>query len=106
MFAFVREEMKMKPRFLISEPLWIISIRRKPVEEGVSELRVNWGPGQDCLADCKEEGVKPEKPTSGKLLLRVFPEVHGKALVAAQASGNNFNQWATEVFQNAVQAGG
>ena len=45
MLAFVCEEMKMKPRFLVSGPLWITSIRRKPVEEGVSELRVNCGPG-------------------------------------------------------------
>jgi len=59
----------------------------------------------DYLADCKAEGVKPEKPASGKLLLRVPPEVHGKALVAAQASGKSLNQWATEVLQGAVRAG-
>lgn len=56
----------------------------------------------DYLAECEEEGVKPEKPASGKLLLRVPPEVHGKALVAAQASGKSLNQWATEVLQSAV----
>lgn len=61
---------------------------------------------EDYLADCKEEGVKPEKPASGKLLLRVPPEVHGRALVAAQASGKSLNQWATEVLQSAVHAGG
>ena len=59
----------------------------------------------DYLADCKAEGVKPEKPASGKLLLRVPPEVHGKALVAAQAAGKSLNQWATEVLQGAVHAG-
>ena len=59
----------------------------------------------DYLADCKAEGVKPEKPASGKLLLRVPPELHGKALVAAQAAGKSLNQWATEVLQGAVHAG-
>ena len=59
----------------------------------------------DYLADCAEERVKPEKPASGKLLLRVPPEVHGKALVAAQASGKSLNQWATEVLQGAVHTG-
>ena len=59
----------------------------------------------DYLADCKAEGVKPEKPASGKLLLRVPPEVHGKALVAAQAAGKSLNQWASEVLQGAVHAG-
>ena len=59
----------------------------------------------DYLADCKAEGVKPEKPASGKLLLRVPPELHGKALVAAQAAGKSLNQWASEVLQGAAHAG-
>ena len=52
------------------------------------------------------DGLAPEKPASGKLLLRVPPEVHGKALVVAQAAGKSLNQWATEVLQRAVKAGG
>ncbi len=59
----------------------------------------------DYLADCKESGIKPEKPASGKLLLRVPPDIHGKALVASQAAGKSLNQWATEVLEQAVQAG-
>jgi len=58
---------------------------------------------KDYLADCKREKVQPEKPASGKLLLRVPPEVHGRALVAAQAAGKSSNQWATEVLQHAVE---
>jgi predicted HicB family RNase H-like nuclease len=57
---------------------------------------------KDYLADCKREGVAPEKPASGKLLLRVPPEVHGRALVAAQSAGKSLNQWASEVLQHAV----
>jgi predicted HicB family RNase H-like nuclease len=49
--------------------------------------------------------VTPERPASGKPLLRVPPEIHGKALVVAQASGKSLNQWATEVLREAVQAG-
>lgn len=58
----------------------------------------------DFLRDCEEQGVAPEKPVSGKLLLRVPPEIHGAALVAAEASGKSLNQWATEVLRRAVQA--
>jgi predicted HicB family RNase H-like nuclease len=58
----------------------------------------------DYLADCEEKGVQPEKAASGKLLLRVPPDVHGRALIAAQAAGKSLNQWATEVLQKAVQA--
>lgn len=61
---------------------------------------------KDYLTDCKKEGVTPEKPASGKLLLRVPPEIHGRALVAAKASGKSLNQWAIEVLQHAVQPDG
>ena len=58
----------------------------------------------DFLDDCKAQGIAPEKPVSGKMLLRVPPEVHGAALVAAQAAGKSLNQWATEVLQSAAHA--
>ncbi len=73
--------------------------------ETVAQLRSEFETAiDDFLSECKQLGVKPEKPASGKLLLRVPPEVHGAALVAAQASGKSLNQWATEVLQNAVHA--
>ena len=72
--------------------------------ETVAELRTMFEQAvEEYLADCKKEGLQPEKPASGKLLLRVPPEVHGRALVAAQAAGKSLNQWATEVLQHAVQ---
>ena len=75
--------------------------------ETVAELRGEFEHAvKDYLAECKKEGVAPVKPASGKLLLRVTPEIHGRALVAAQAAGKSLNQWATEVLQHAVQPGG
>ncbi len=71
--------------------------------ETVVELRQAFvGAVDEFLADCKEQGVKPEKPASGKLMLRVSPEIHGAALIAAQASGKSLNQWASEVLQEAA----
>lgn len=73
--------------------------------ETVAELRANFEAAiEDFLRDCKEQGIAPEKPASGKRMLRVPPEVHGAALVAAQASGKNLNQWATEVLKSAAHA--
>jgi predicted HicB family RNase H-like nuclease len=60
---------------------------------------------KDCLRDCEEQGVEPQRPASGKLLLRVPPEVHSRALVVAQANGKSLNQWATEALQRAVAEG-
>jgi len=74
--------------------------------ETVAELRAEFELAvKDYLADCKQRGMHPEKPASGKLLLRVPPEVHGRALIAAQAAGKSLNQWATEALQHAAQPG-
>jgi len=73
--------------------------------ETVSDLRHEFEVAiEDFLRDCKEQGIKPEKPASGKLMLRVSPEIHGAALFAAQASGKSLNQWATEVLESAAHA--
>ena len=58
----------------------------------------------EFVRDCEERGVKPEKPASGKVLLRIPPAIHGAALVAAQAAGKSLNQWATEALQEAAHA--
>jgi predicted HicB family RNase H-like nuclease len=80
----------------------IISFHGTTVTQLRSEFRAAV---EDYLAECAEQGVTPEKPASGKLLLRVPPEIHGRALVVAQASGKSLNQWATEVLREAVQTG-
>lgn len=59
---------------------------------------------EDYIATCQAIGKPVEKPASGKLMLRVPPEVHGAALVAAQAAGTSLNQWAARVLQNAATA--
>ena len=79
----------------------IISFHGQTVEE----LRTQFaGAMDDYVADCQVQGVSPEKPASGKLLLRVTPEIHSQALVKAQASGKSLNQWATEALERAMRA--
>ncbi len=58
----------------------------------------------DYLSECKAQDIKPERPASGKLLLRVTSDVHGKAMVAAQIAGKSLNQWAAELLKDAVEA--
>ena len=59
---------------------------------------------EDYLADCREQGISPEKPASGKVMLRIRPEVHAAASIAAHAAGKSLNQWADEVFERAALA--
>lgn len=56
----------------------------------------------DYLDDCNQRGIAPEKPASGKVLLRMPPEIHGRAIVTAQAAGKSLNQWATEILSEAT----
>lgn len=58
------------------------------------------------LRECEERGEAPIKPPSGNMMLRVPPEVHGAALMAAQASGQSLNQWAARALAEAARASG
>jgi len=58
----------------------------------------------DYLQECQEKGLPPEKPASGKLLLRLAPELHGQAMVAAKAAGKSLNQWVAETLHRAVRS--
>lgn len=58
----------------------------------------------DYIATCEKAGKPAEKPYSGKMMLRVAPEVHARAALAAQLSGKSMNQWGEEVILAAAQA--
>jgi predicted HicB family RNase H-like nuclease len=55
----------------------------------------------DYLATCEKSGRAPQKPYSGKLMLRVLPEVHARVAMMAEAHGMSLNQWAAEVLSRA-----
>ena len=70
--------------------------------ESVSELRVAFEEAvDDYLATCAKAGRAPQKPYSGKLMLRVPPEVHARAAMMAEAHGMSINQWAADVLSKA-----
>jgi predicted HicB family RNase H-like nuclease len=53
---------------------------------------------EDYLEFCKNIGKAPEKPCSGKLMLRLSPDLHRQAETAAKASGKSLNAWMTEAI--------
>ncbi|HYM04814.1 MAG TPA: type II toxin-antitoxin system HicB family antitoxin, partial [Stellaceae bacterium] len=55
----------------------------------------------DYLALCGERGEPPDKPFSGKILLRTAPELHRKAAVRAAAKGMSLSQWISEQIEGA-----
>jgi predicted HicB family RNase H-like nuclease len=66
--------------------------------EGEISLRV-------FLEACAEDGVDPHRHFSGKFSLRVDPELHEAAAIAAAAHGQSLNQWAAEAIRQAALAG-
>jgi predicted HicB family RNase H-like nuclease len=79
----------------------IISFQGASVAELRTELHLAV---DDYLADCAEQGISPDKPASGKIMLRIRPEVHAAATIATQAAGKSLNQWADEVFERAAHS--
>ena len=58
----------------------------------------------DYLAHCAKLNLSPNKPFSGRMLLRVPPEVHARVSAAAQVVGISLNQWATQALTQASHA--
>ncbi len=70
--------------------------------ESVKELRAAFEEAvNDYLATCEKAKRAPQRPYSGKLMLRVPPDVHARAAMMAEAHGMSLNQWAAEVLSRA-----
>ena len=71
--------------------------------ESVEEIRQAFKDALDFyLKTCADRGETPNKPYSGKLMLRVPPELHAAVATAAEISGKSINQWAAEALSKAA----
>ncbi|WP_025917819.1 type II toxin-antitoxin system HicB family antitoxin [Herminiimonas sp. CN] len=62
--------------------------------ESVAELKAAFIEAvEDYLDTCKKLGKKPQKTYSGKFVVRVEPEIHARAVIAAQSEGKSLNAW-------------
>ncbi len=50
----------------------------------------------DYLAFCKERGEAPDKPFTGKFVVRLSPELHRKNYMSAKLSNESINAWLNE----------
>ena len=67
--------------------------------ESVSELKISFEEAVDDYLDtCNKVGKTPQKPYSGKLMLRLRPEIHAAVATAAELSGQSINQWASDAL--------
>ena len=56
----------------------------------------------DYIAACIKAGKQPEKTMSGNLMLRIAPDVHANAIIAAESAGKSLNQWSEDVLREAT----
>ncbi len=57
----------------------------------------------DYLEFCTQRGEAPEKPFSGKFVVRLPTELHRKAYIQAKLADKSLNGWVTDVLQAVLQ---
>lgn len=66
------------------------------VEEGRKSLAV-------YLDICREKGIEPRRKFSGKFNVRLNPDDHAAAVIAAAAAGKSLNEWIVGVIREAAE---
>lgn len=56
----------------------------------------------DYLEFCRVRGETPDKPFSGRLMLRLPPELHRKVYTSSKREGKSLNQWIAERLERAT----
>jgi predicted HicB family RNase H-like nuclease len=57
----------------------------------------------DYLAACAKIDREPNKPYSGKVTLRLPPELHAQLAVQAEANGSSLNNWMIAALNRVVE---
>ena len=66
------------------------------IEEGRKSLAV-------YLEMCREKGIEPRRKFSGKFNVRLTPDDHAAAVIAAAASGKSLNEWIVGTIREAAE---
>ena len=74
----------------------VITFRGKSVTEIEKSFRESI---DDYLEFCKERGEEPDKPFSGKFVLRIPSELHHRIYLNARRKGKSINNWIIEVLR-------
>lgn len=52
---------------------------------------------------CRERGIEPAKPFSGRFNIRMSPELHRRLAEAAEQHGQSLNSWARQTLDEAAR---
>ena len=75
--------------------------------QSVPELHKEFAASVDeYLKVCAERGREPDRAFSGKIPLRISPDIHRAATERAKAEGKSLNAWLSEKIAGAIGASG
>ena len=77
-------------------PYPIVTFEASDVEGLKREFQISI---EDYLAWCKEDGVEPQRPFSGKLNLRLGAELHQRVAISAARNGMSINSWIVSALE-------
>jgi predicted HicB family RNase H-like nuclease len=77
----------------------VITFQGKSVDEIERAFRESI---DDYLDFCKSRGESPEKPYSGKFVLRVSPILHRRLHLKAAENGKSLNAWLVEQLEKSM----
>jgi len=77
----------------------VITFQGTTVEEIESAFRDSV---DDYITWCKEEGVEPEKPYSGKFNIRLAPQLHRKIAILARQKRISLNSFVEKAIVNEI----
>ena len=73
--------------------------------ESVSELKNAFHEAVDFyLESCEKTKREPNKPFSGKFVIRVDSSLHSEIAIAAVNAGKSLNRWVTDTLEQVVHA--
>jgi predicted HicB family RNase H-like nuclease len=73
--------------------------------ENVRGLQTAFAEAVDSYLDkCRREGLEPDKPCSGTFNVRLAPELHRSASVAAAGKGQSLNDFVKDCVSDGVSA--
>ncbi len=59
----------------------------------------------DYLFWCEERGEEPDRPFSGRFLLRMDADTHRQAALVAGREGLSLNQWVVDALERVLRSG-
>lgn len=72
----------------------------------ISELRKDFMEGiDDYLEMCKESGIEPAKPYSGKFVIRMTSDLHSRLADVAAATGTTINNFVNRAIEKELGLG-